>query len=346
MKTLTTNRTIRELLTAIRNEILVPSPEFQRDLVWSNKHKSAFIETVLQGYPFPEIYIAAADEVDPDTGEAIKMLVDGQQRLTTLYQYFSESQDLKLTKGITPYSDLTHEKKVSFLKYEVVVRDLGQTSIIEIKEILERINSINYSLNAMEINNARFDGEIKQFAEEFSQDSFFAKHRVFSKTDGKSMNDVSFALSVVITTMLTYFNLEKEFESFLYHYNNEFEEKQRLETEFQEVFQFIDECSLPDDCRAWRKSDLFTLLVEIHRALFKEKNNVNPIEVGKQLLQFYELVDKSTKANEEVGTEHSRIQEYYKAAIQGTQSRSNRIRRGKIIQDVINGDFKFEKKEK
>ncbi len=198
----------------------------------------------------------------------------------------------------------------------------------------------------MEINNARYDGEIKQFAEKFSQDSFFAKHQVFSKTDGKSMNDVSFALSVVITVMLTYFNLEKEFESFLHHYNNEFEDKQRLETEFQEVFRFINECRLPDDCRAWRKSDLFTLLVEIHRSLFKEENNVKPIEVGKRLLQFYDLVNKSAKANEEIGAEHGRIQEYYKAAIQGTQSRSNRIKRGKIIQDVINGDFEFDKKEK
>ena len=344
MKTLATNKTIRELLTAIRNGTLVPSPEFQRNLVWSNKHKSAFIETVLRGYPFPAIYIAAG-EVNPDTGEAIEMLVDGQQRLTTLYQYFSQSRDLKLTKGILPYSDLTHEKKISFLKYEVVVRDLGQTSITEIKEILQRINSTNYSLNAMEINNARYDGEIKQFAEKFSQDSFFAKHQVFSKIDGKSMNDVSFALSVVITAMLTYFNLEKEFESFLHHYNNEFEEKQRLETEFQQVFQFIDECDLPEDSRAWRKPDLFTLLVEIHRALFKAKKNIKPVEVGTQLLQFYELVDKFAKSNEAVGREHGRIQEYYKAAIQGTQSRSNRIRRGEIIQAVINGDFELDNME-
>lgn len=85
------------------------------------------------------------------------------------------------------------------------------------------------------------------------------------------------------------------------------EEKQRLETEFQHVFQFIDECDLPEDSRAWRKSDLFTLLVEIHRSLFKEENNVKPIEVGKRLLRFYDLVNESAKANEAVGTEHSRI---------------------------------------
>ena len=343
MKTTTTNRTIRELLTAIRNETLVSSHDFQRNLVWSNKHKSAFIDTVLRGYPFPEIYTTIG-EVDPDTGEATEMLVDGQQRLTTLYQYFFESQDLILTKGITPYSDLTDEKKLSFLKYEVVVRDLGQTSITEIKEILQRINSMNYSLNAMEINNARFDGEIKRFAEQLSQDPFFAYHNVFSFTDIKSMDDVSFALSVVITVMLTYFNLEKEFESYLYHYNDEFEEKQRLETEFEEVFQFIDDCDFPEDSRAWRKSDLFTLLVEIHRALFKAKKNIKPIDVGKRLQMFYDLVNKLAQTDEEIGTEHGRISEYYIATIQGTNSRTNRINRGKIIEDVISGDLMFDKK--
>ena len=61
MKTTVTSRTIRELLTAIRNETLYPRPEFQRNLVWSNKHKNAFIRTVLDGYPFPEIYIAAGE---------------------------------------------------------------------------------------------------------------------------------------------------------------------------------------------------------------------------------------------------------------------------------------------
>ena len=337
------SRRIHSLLTGLRTGALVPDPEFQRRLVWSNKHKSAFIDTVLRGYPFPEIYIAAG-EVNPETGEATEMLVDGQQRLTTLRQYFDASEDLKLSSGVTPYAKLSETQQKNFLNYPVVVRDLGQASIQEIKEIFQRINSTNYSLNAMEINNARFDGEIKQFAEKLSQDSFFEKHRVFSNTDGKRMNDVSFTLSVVITAMSTYFSLDSEIVNYLHEYNDEFEEKQRLETEFEKVFQFIDECGLPGDSRAWRKSDLFTLLVEIYRALFKAKNNIKPVEVGKRLLRFYDLVNKSGQTDD-LGTEHSRIQEYYIATLQGTNSRTNRINRGKIIKDVINGDFKFDKME-
>lgn len=338
MKTSPTSKRIGDLLTDMREKTLIPNPDFQRRLVWSNKHKSAFIKTVLDGYPFPEIYVAAGD-VDLDTGKRTVMLVDGQQRLATLRQYFEGSKDLILSKGISPYSKLTPEEQLAFLEYDVVIRDLGSIDMSEIIDVFQRINSTNYSLNAMEINNARFDGEIKRFAEQLSQDPFFAYHNVFSFTDIRRMNDVAYALSITITVMSTYFSLESEFESFLRHYNNEFEKKQRLEAEFEKVFQFIDECGLPEDSRAWRKSDLFTLLIEIHRALFKEEKDIKPVEVGKRLLQFYDLVNKSSQTDEEIGAEHGRISEYYIATIQGTNSRTNRIRRGKIIQDVINGDF-------
>ena len=74
MKTTATNRRVRELLTGIRDGTLIPRPEFQRRLVWSNKDRVSFIETVIHGYPFPEIYVAAGD-VDLDSGEATEMLV-------------------------------------------------------------------------------------------------------------------------------------------------------------------------------------------------------------------------------------------------------------------------------
>lgn len=343
MKTTPTSRKIGDLLTDMREKTLIPNPEFQRRLVWSNKHKNAFIKTVLGGYPFPEIYIAAG-KVDLDTGKRTVMLVDGQQRLGTLRQYNEGSEDLVLSKGVSPYNKLTDEQKEAFLDYDVVVRDLGKIGMSEVIKIFEQINSVNYALNAMEHHNARYDGEIKQFAEELARHAFFKNRLVFYINEIRRMGDVRFMLSLIITVMSTYFSQDREHESFLIHYNDEFEDKQRLRTEFDEVFQFISECNLSDDCRAWRKSDLFTLLVEIHRTLFKEENNVKPVEVGKRLLRFYDLVNKSAKANEGVRTEHGRIQEYHKAALQGTQSRTNRINRGKIIQDVINGDFTFNQK--
>ena len=343
MKTSATNRRIRNLLIDIQREALIPQPEFQRRLVWSNKHKSAFIDTVLRGYPFPEIYVAAG-EVNTDTGEGTELLVDGQQRVTTLKQYFEGSSDLKLSKEVPPYSELGEEAKSNFLEYQVVVRDLGNISITEIEEVFKRINSTNYSLNAMEIHNARFDGEMKQFAEALAQHDFFDKRRVFRTIDIRRMNDTSFALSLIITVMSTYFHRDNELENYLQQYNDEFQEKEQLEEGFSESFIFIDKCGLPDNSRAWRKTDLFALIVEIYRALIKKNKLPSPTEVGERLKKFYMLVDSTRQNGEESETEDSRIVEYYNTTRRATSDRASRINRGKILREVINGEFKLDKK--
>src|SRR6266849_4564263 len=122
MQTTATNRKVRVILRDLDEGRLVPRPEFQRRLVWSNKHKQAFLDTILSGLPFPEVYVAAGD-LDSDTGAGTELLVDGQQRLTTLHQYFRGSPDLPLD-GIPAYVELDDAAKLRFLQYEVVVRDL------------------------------------------------------------------------------------------------------------------------------------------------------------------------------------------------------------------------------
>jgi len=146
MKTTATNKGIRELLTAIGDGTLVPRPEFQRRLVWALRHKNAFIKTVLEGYPFPEIYIAAG-EVDLSTGAGTLMLVDGQQRLATLHDCFHGSSELQL-KDIPPYEKLNDPQKREFLEYEVVVRDLGALDLDQIKLVLSILTRLKRCFGA------------------------------------------------------------------------------------------------------------------------------------------------------------------------------------------------------
>lgn len=335
MKTSATNRRIRVLLTAIKDSSLVPRPEFQRRLVWTNKHKQEFIRTVLMEYPFPEIYVAAGD-VDPDTGEGQEMLVDGQQRITTLFQYFTGSDDLKLG-DLRPYATLTPDEKLAFLEYEVVVRDLGKKTIEEIKEVFTRINSTKYSLNAMEIHNARFDGTFKHFGEELTQHAFFDKNHVFKTNDVRRMGDLVFCLTLVITVITTYFNRDDELEPFLEKYNDEFPEADRVREEIETAVAFIDACGFDAKCRIWRKAELLNALVEAHRAIIKEKLDLKAAFVGSELSKFYDRVDKT--GNEQDKAEQ--VNQYYKAAIQATNDRSNRIKRGQIVADIIRNGLNF-----
>jgi hypothetical protein len=334
MKTSGTNRRLRLLLSAIKDGSLIPRPDFQRRLVWTNKHKEEFIRTVLQQYPFPEIYIAAGD-VDTETGKGTELLVDGQQRLTTLLQYFSGSSDLRLGT-LCPYNGLSQDDKIQFLEYEVVVRDLGKKSIEDIKEVFKRINSTKYSLNAMEIHNARFDGALKQFAEKISKHSFFAKHRVFKTNDVRRMGDLVFVLTVIISLLTTYFNREDLIEEFLAKYNDVFTHSERVWEELLGVFRVIDGIGLDPSCRAWKKADLLNLIVEIHRYTVKEKYCPDA-EFSHRILRFYESVD-NYRTSREGGAD---IYRYYDSVIQAANDRSNRIVRGEVIKKVLLSEIAF-----
>ncbi len=328
MKTSATNRKLRLLLTGIKSGIMVPRPEFQRRLVWSNKHKLAFLDTVLKGYPFPEIYIAAG-EVDPDTGEGTEMLVDGQQRITTLYQYFTGSDEVKLGKEFRPYKDLADAEKLDFLEYEVVVRDLGSKTIDQIKEIFQRINSTKYSLNAMEIHNARYDGELKEYAENFACKAFFEENKVFGTNEVRRMKDLVFCLTTVISIISSYFNRESEIEDYLAQYNDEFDLKDDVDKEIDNVLGFISKMEFDSKARIWKKSDLLTAIVEIHRAIYKKNMNLDVQKTKSELINFYASIDNPKDNESEL------VKSYRKNTSSGTNDRGARIARGEAISDLL-----------
>lgn len=64
-----------------RGDIYVP--DFQRKFVWGGPEKSRFVESLILGLPVPTIFLAK----DSVTGKL--NIVDGQQRLITLQQYFN-----------------------------------------------------------------------------------------------------------------------------------------------------------------------------------------------------------------------------------------------------------------
>lgn len=146
---------ISDLIGMIKRGDLILQPDFQRKLVWSIRHKESFIDTILKGFPFPEIYIAQSG-IDLETFQAQQVVVDGQQRLSTIISYINDELPCK---KILRYSALDNQQKVAFLNYDVVVRDLKDASSDTIKEVFRRINLTQYRLNDIEINNAIYEGE-------------------------------------------------------------------------------------------------------------------------------------------------------------------------------------------
>ena len=333
MQTTATNRKLSVIFQSLQNGALEIHPEFQRRLVWTEKHKNALIRTVLEKYPFPEIYIAT-ENINVETGASKEIIVDGQQRISTLFQYFTASPDLILELDVPPYSTLTNEQKKDFLDYEVVIRDLKNASSATIKEVFKRINSTSYSLNGMEINNAIYDGEFKHLCEKLSELSFFEINKIFSTNEIKRMKDVEYCVTLVATAMGGYYSNNKNNDDYLKTYNENFIRSDELYVEFKNIFQFIEKLKL-EKTRFSQKADLFTLIIELLNS------NLDMIDLNKlsnNLKTFYNEVDSFVI--DESCDFSSQIYEYKNAVVQGTNNRSNRITRGEIIKNIIDSSKK------
>lgn len=159
------SREIVDLVTAMRTGQLTISPYFQRNLVWRDAHKRDFIDTILQGLPFPQVFLARGP-IDVDTMSSSTCVVDGQQRLNSIREYVSGAFDVSGKK----FFDLSKEEKEAFLKYEVAVIDFDlDAGDDRLKEVFKRLNRTYYSLSTVE-----------KIATEYSGSMFLLMARVLS----------------------------------------------------------------------------------------------------------------------------------------------------------------------
>ncbi len=69
-----------------RSQHLELRPPFQRRPVWSDEEKAFLIDSILRGYPVPEIYVQSSTN-----GPAVHYaVVDGQQRLRACLEYLAD----------------------------------------------------------------------------------------------------------------------------------------------------------------------------------------------------------------------------------------------------------------
>lgn len=331
-------RRIGDLIADVADKRLIVRPLFQRRQVWNNANKEWFIDTIMKGFPFPEIFIAEGKREGKGTHRE-KLLVDGQQRLSTTIAYYQGSDEL-LYRKIPRFQDLSEEQKTAFLDYVVAVRDLGTASDDVIKEIFHRINSTDYALKSMEILNAMYSGPYKQFCEQLSRDSFFERHKIFPAAYKRRMLDVNFCVILVTTLLSGYFKRDERNKEYLERYNEEFQQVDGVRANLDRVIDFVERCNFEARARAWRQTDLFTLLVELHTALVVEKLDLDPAVVGQRLKNFYAQVDglyESKKLPEEstVPQDLQTVFTYLKAATKATNDKYTRVERARIISELI-----------
>lgn len=184
---------IDALVNRINRSTLVLQPEFQRDYVWSTGKASALVESVLMRIPLPVVYFAETQDGDWE-------VVDGQQRLTSLYSYvvghFPDGTAFRLgqmnvrsdLKGKS-FKDLTKTDQNAILNYTLRAVILQNDSHPDLKfEVFERLNCGSVQLKDAELRNCMYRGPYNDMLNELAENPYLLKIRHAEATH-KRMED-------------------------------------------------------------------------------------------------------------------------------------------------------------
>lgn len=189
-------------------KLIVPS--FQRSYVWNQRQASEFVDSILRGLPVPSLFFY------DDNGKYL--VVDGQQRLTSLHKFIAEKKfngkTFKLIGNIhenwrnKSFDKLEQEDKdrlVDALLNATVMRQLqpddGQSSMYL---AFQRINTGGMSLKAQEIRMAVSFGPLAEFLDKISRSEFFDKWP-FLRNDLQRKNGNYSSIQELILKFWTYF---------------------------------------------------------------------------------------------------------------------------------------------
>jgi len=323
INTSSSNLAISNIYRDVLDKTLVLQPVFQRKFVWTPEHEEQFIDTILKGLPFPEIYVCQG-ETDITEKKITRNVIDGQQRLRTIIRYIDGVSDkhFRTTRG---YAQLKDEDKQSFLSYEIVVRDIGKVDDTMVKDIFRRINLTKFKLEDIEIHNAIYDGEFIQTAKTILEQNDLKKYGVFGESSITRMADLHFILLVMSTIEEGgYFARDRELKKHLVRNNEEYTEKGNMITLLRTTFNEINKLNLPMDTIWFRKSNFYTLVVETAKHIDQLPND------------FFKRLTELEK-NILAGKNNSKpeFSSYYNCMYQGTHDRKARVVRSEYCMKYI-----------
>lgn len=318
-------KSISDLIGKIQRKELILQPDFQREFVWTPSHMENFIKTILDGFPFPEIYISQKG-IDLTTLATQNVIVDGQQRLTTIQRYIEGTDNFE--KKIPKFANLGDDNQKDFLNYDVTVRDLKDVPSDIIIEIFKRINSTNFTLTAIEINNAIYNGAFISCAKEILEIISKAEHKVpiFSESELTRMADLHFILLVMSTLEEGgYFTQDSMVERYISKYNDEYPNYEETRDLISKTIIDILDSELPLDSIWFRKSNFYTLVCDFCFSKTSIKDKIEKLIIEEQNILNHKNEDKET----------NKYAKYYASMYAGTNSRTSRVTRSEFIRQEI-----------
>ncbi len=235
---------IAELVDWHRRKELVVNERYQRGGgLWPAPAKSYFVDTILRDFPFPKVYFY--ERIDMATKKPRREIVDGQQRLSTIFDFvdngFALGANAREFQG-KRFENLTNDQQQGFLSYTVSVDVIRNAQPSDILQMFRRMNAFTLPLNPAEKRHSEYFGQFKdwvntildRFGSIFVAWDILTSRQIVRMADAELIADIALAIEegIVSTSPGKLKNLYDK-------YDENFEKHDLMNREVTETLQTI-----------------------------------------------------------------------------------------------------------
>lgn len=205
---------LRQIIDMIDEDDIDLAPDFQRLYVWKPMQRWRLIESILLGIPLPAFYF------NQDAAGAMQV-VDGVQRLTTLYSFAAKGSEERLADleylhdlNGKRFVDLSVGLKRRFQQTQIFVNVIEPQTPDEVKfDVFRRINTGGSPLTTQEIRHCMSRARSRDLLKRMVELPSFAKATANAFKSEKRMADREMALRFCAFRLLPDLETYRDFTS-------------------------------------------------------------------------------------------------------------------------------------
>ncbi len=152
-------------------------PEWQRGEVWDTAKKQQLIDSILRGWRLPKFYFVR-------NGEDEYEVVDGQQRLTAIYEFFANelplAPDSATEFGGPYYKDLKPKYSDAFDDFEIDYDEVEEAAETQLKQFFQRLQEGLPLTSSEKLNSVH--SKLRDFCKNLAKHDFFKNSIVVADT--------------------------------------------------------------------------------------------------------------------------------------------------------------------
>jgi len=164
------SRPIQTIVNQIRNvskrDGIDLQPPYQRGFIWGSEFMDKLLYSIIKGYPIGNISLRVRS-VDKNEKGAMQEVVDGQQRLTTIYNFINETHNIqgecarKTIEYICEYLGQENDSKLEKLRKKL--KNIGKI-VLRFSQLPDTIreNFFSFNVSITNITNST-DAEIAEY---------------------------------------------------------------------------------------------------------------------------------------------------------------------------------------